>query len=185
LNRRLIPTGWGRWLLLVLAIMPALVFADGDNALERQVKAAYLYKFSTFVEWPDNSFARPDSPLVIGIADGEALAAELERTVSGRTVNGRPLQVKRLKKGDAPTAVHILFIGERAMAQELLTQLRGQPVLTVSDRDDVYGMGSVINFVVANERLRFEVSLKAAASAGLRISARMLSAAYRVQQGGA
>lgn len=165
--------------------MPALVLAQNDNALERQVKAAYLYKFSTFVEWPDNSFARPDSPLVIGVSDGEALTAELERTVSGRMVNGRPLQVKRLKRGDALTAVHILFIGDRSAAQELLAQARGQPVLTVSDRDDVYGMGSVINFVVANERLRFEVSLKAAASAGLRISARMLSAAYRVQQGGA
>lgn len=176
---------WGRWLLLVFAIMPALVLAQNETALERQVKAAYLYKFSTFVEWPASSFARPDSPLVIGVADGDAFAAELERTVNGRTVNGHPLQVKRLKKGDAPAAVHILFIGDRSMAQELLAQVRGQPVLTVSDRDDVYGMGSVINFVVANERLRFEVSLKAAASAGLHISARMLSAAYRVQQGGA
>ena len=71
------------------------------------------------------------------------------------------------------------------MAQWLLDGCRAQPVLTVSDSDQVYGMGCVINFLVADERLRFEVSLPAAAAARLRISARLLAAAYRVQAGAA
>ncbi|UGQ45791.1 YfiR family protein [Massilia endophytica] len=171
--------------MLVLAIVPALAPAQ-SGGLERQVKAAYLYKFSGFIEWPEGSFARPDSPLVIGIAGDDALAEQLERTVAGRSINGRPVQVQRLKKGEPRAPLHILFLGaDRAVAQDMLAQYKGQPVLTVSDREEVFGMGSVINFVVAEERLRFEVSLKAAASAGLRVSARMLAVAYRVQQEGA
>lgn len=166
--------------------MPA---ARADSELERQVKAAFLYRFGGFVEWPAHAFAAADSPLVIGLHGADELATPLERTVTGRTINGRTLQVVKLKKDGAmggERAPHIAFVGARdwTAAQGMLDGCRERPILTVSDSDQVHGMGSVINFLVADERMRFEVSLKAAAAAQLRISARLLSAAYRVQDRG-
>jgi hypothetical protein len=175
-----------RWLGIALAA--ATLPARAGDALERQVKAAFLYRFGGFVEWPDGAFARADSPLVIGVFGAEALAGQLERVVAGRTVNGRAVQVLRLDAAPgAGRAAHIAFIGGAgdAAAQGLLDGCRSQPILTVSDNGQVHGMGSVINFLVVDERLRFEVSLKAAAAARLRISARLLAAAYRVQPGAA
>jgi len=176
----------GFWvaLLLLAALWPLLAHAQSNATLERQVKAAYLYKFAGFVEWPEGSFSRPDAPVVIGVAGADALAEQLEQTVAGHMANGRPLQVRRIKRGDSLAGLHMLFISaqDKALAQELLAASRGQPVLTVTDADDTFGLGSMINFVIADERLRFEVSLKNALAARLKISARMLSAAYRVQQ---
>jgi hypothetical protein len=175
----------GYWLaLLMAALWPLLAHAQSNPTLERQVKAAYLYKFAGFVEWPEGSFARPDSPVVIGVAGADALAEQLEQTVAGHTANGRSLVVKRVRRGDSLAGIHMLFISsqDKALAQELLAASRGQPVLTVTDADETHGLGSMINFVIADERLRFEVSLKHALASRLKISARMLAAAYRVQQ---
>lgn len=173
------------WLLVLLAALwPLLAHAQTNSGLERQVKAAYLYKFAGFVEWPDGSFTRPDSAVVIGVAGADALAEQLEQIVAGHTANGRPLQVRRIRRGDGLAGVHMLFVAaqDKTLAQDLLSASRGQPVLTVTDADETFGLGSMINFVIAEERLRFEVSLKPAQAARLKISARMLSAAYRVQQ---
>ncbi|MBB3119686.1 YfiR family protein [Pseudoduganella violacea] len=174
-----------RCLLLILVVAHGFALGQGSEALERQVKAAYLCKFAGFVEWPEGSFVRPDSPLLIGVAGAEALAAELEQRMAGHAVNGRALQVLRLKKGEAPAGLHILFASaalERNELQDLLAAARGQAILTVSDAEDAQAMGSVIRFLVADERLRFEVALKAAGVSRLRISARMLAAAYKVWQ---
>ena len=169
-------------LLLVALLVCCWPAAMAQGALERQVKAAYLFKFAGFVEWPDGSFARPDSPLVIGVSGADELAGQLEQTVAGRSVNGHPLQVRRLKKGESPDGLHILFVGAQDKnGQELLAASHGQPVLTVADDEQTYAMGSIIHFVVAEDRLRFEVALKPAGSARIKISARMLSAAYKVQ----
>ncbi len=144
----------GLCLALGLGAAPAL--ADPNGELERQVKAAYLYKFAGFVEWPEGAFARPDSALVIGVAGADALADQLALTVAGHSVNGRALQ-------------------------ELLAAARGQSLLIVSDSDEVYARGAMINFVIAQDKLRFEVALKPLSQVNIRISARMLAAAYRVQ----
>lgn len=175
-------------LLLALLCIPAWIHAETSNpsnAVERQIKAAYLYKFAGFVEWPEGSFVRPDSPVVIGVMGADALAEQLEQTVAGHTANGRPLMVRRLHKGEPPGNVHILFLGamDKASLAEVLNANRNQPLLTVSDSEEAYALGSIINFVVADDRLRFEVSLKPAAAARIRISARMLAAAYRVSPG--
>lgn len=171
-------------LLLTMAAVAPCALAQGSS-LERQVKAAYLLKFAGFVEWPDGSFTRADSPLVIGVLGADALADQLELTVAGHSANGHPLQIRKLKKGEAPAGVHMLFVGalDKAALQDVMAAARAMPLLTVSDTEEVYAMGSIINFVVAGDRLRFEVALKPAAAARIRISARMLSAAYKVQQG--
>jgi hypothetical protein len=171
--------------MLAMAIFPLFAAGQSGNLLERQVKAAYLYKFAGFVEWPEGVFTRPDSPVIIGVAGADLIAEQLESAVAGRNANGRPLQVRRLRKGEGVNGLHILFVSaalDKAPAQELMNAARGQPVLTVTDADDGAGLGAMICFVMADERLRFEVALRYAAAARLRISARMLQAALRVQQ---
>jgi hypothetical protein len=153
---------------------------------EQQVKAAFLYKFASYVEWPEGVLARADDPLVIGVAGDDALADQLEAMVAGRLVNGHQVQVRRLHgRNDNPGAVHILYAQGERLAPELLAAARGHPVLTVTDSPEAFAQGSMINFVVADERLRFEVAPRRASAEGLRISARMLAVAWRVQGGSA
>jgi hypothetical protein len=146
--------------------------------LEVQVKAAYLYKFAGFVDWPGTAFPRPDSPLVIGVAGNDELAAQLEQVVAGRSVGGHPLAVRRVRQGDSPAGLHVLYVGGPERWTELLAGARGLPLLTVGDAAEV--PGNMIRFLVLDERLRFEVALGPVAPSGLRISARLLAAAVRV-----
>lgn len=144
-----------------------------------QVKAAYLIKFAGFVDWPASAFARPDSPLLIGVAGNDELAARLEQMVAGRSIGGHPLAVRRLRRGDAPAVLHglhVLYVG--AAAADLPAGARGLPLLTVGDRAD--GPDNMIRFVTVDQHLRFEVALGQVAPSGLRISARLLAAALRV-----
>lgn len=171
----------GAALLALLLFVPGAAVHAQPN-LERQVKAAYLYKFAGFVEWPEGSFAAPDSPLLIGVAGNDALADQVEQMVAGRSVNGHALTVRRLRRGASLAGVHILFIGamEHGALAELLNAARGQSLLTVSDSSDAASLGCMVNFVVAEDKLRFEVALRPVTGSGLRISARMLAAAHKV-----
>ena len=168
-----------------LAGWRGLAHADATtaSALELQIKAAYLYKFAGFTEWPDGSFTQSDSALLIGVAGNDALAGQLDQIVAGRSVNGHPLAVRRLKRGEPPSGLHILFIGalDASGAADLLAQARTLPVLTVTDSAEGLGQGAMIAFLMAQERLRFDVALKAVNQARLRISARMLAVAHVVQ----
>jgi hypothetical protein len=149
------------------------------QANEVQVKAAYLYKFTGFVDWPASAFARPDSPLVIGVAGSDELAGQLEQVVAGRSVGTHPLAVRRLRRGDALAGVHVLYVADRSLSAELLASARGLPLLTVGDGADA--PDNMIRFVVVGQHLRFEVALGQVAPSGLRISARLLAAALRVR----
>jgi hypothetical protein len=149
------------------------------QAKEVQVKAAYLYKFAGFVDWPASAFARPDSPLVIGVAGSDELAGQLEQVVAGRSVGNHPLAVRRLRRGDSLVGLHVLYVADRNLAAELLAGARGLPLLTVGDGADA--SDNMIRFVVVDQHLRFEVALGQVAPSGLKISARLLAAALRVR----
>jgi hypothetical protein len=184
-----------KWMLAGLASM-ALLFALGgarataaespeaSAAVARQVKAAYLYKFGNYVEWPGSAFVRPDSPIVIGVAGDDALAASLARVIVGKRIQGRGLEVRRVDVGQRMTGVHILFVG-RMDADSLagvVHATRGQPVLVVSDAAQAAALDSMVSFVVVDQRLRFKVALEPVASNGLKLSALMLTVAYQVKR---
>ena len=158
-----------------------LCLAQGDTAAEYRIKAAFLYKFSGYVEWPEQSFARPDSPIVIGVAGADTLADELAQIVAGRTVNGRPLAVKKLRRQDPLTGLNVLFIGrgEAARGTELLGAARGLALLTVTEQDEERGRG-MINFVLVDDKVRFDIDLEPAEQAGIKISSRLLTVARKV-----
>ena len=151
------------------------------EAPEASVKAAFLYKFANYVEWPAAAFASSSAPLVIGVAGADEIAADLERITPGRSVGTHAVTVRRVREGEPLRGVHILFIGHDAgAAQALLRAAREQGVLTVTETERGLEMGSAINFVTAGERVGFEVSLDAAEKSGHRISSRMLAVARRV-----
>ncbi|MGH8496931.1 MAG: YfiR family protein [Gammaproteobacteria bacterium] len=147
-----------------------------------EVKAAFLYHFGAFVEWP--SGVEPRDEITIAVLGAPEVAAELQRIVPGREVQGRPVSVRELESIDDLASAQILFIGEGEAEglSALLESVRGKPVLTVTEADGGLDHGSVINFALVDRRVRFEVSLPAAEEAGIQLSSRLLAVALRVEQ---
>lgn len=167
---------------LMVALSCLAVGADAPalNGVERGVKAAFLYKFLGYVEYPQDP-----GPLVVGVMGADDIGAELGRITTGRNVGGRAVIVRILHEGDALTGLNMLFIGEDAArsASVLRAAQQQQGVLTVTESDNGLQQGSVINFRLVEDRVRFEVSLPAAEKCGLKLSSRLLSVAYHVQKG--
>ena len=151
---------------------------------ERRVKAAFLYKFLGYTEFPSTAFGDAGSPVLIGVAGSDDMLAELARTVMGRTLNGRPITVKLVREGDNPGPLHLLFVAgsECARVARLLRAAPGA-MLPVSECDGGLQHGSVINFRMINEHVRFDVSLDAAEKNNVRLSSRLLNVANHVQKG--
>ena len=169
------------WLIAVIAaLLAGAVPALAQQASESAVKAALLYRFAGYVEWPQEG--TPVGPFVIGAMGADEIASELEELVRGRPVNNRPVIVKRIKEGDALTGLHMLFVGGRDPARIRNAARVGRPaaILLVSDMAGGLEAGSVINFVSVDDRIGFEVSIEAAERSALRVSSRMLGVARRV-----
>jgi hypothetical protein len=150
--------------------------------IQQRIKAAFLYKFASYVEWPANAFQGPESPIVIGVVGADAISQELERAVAGRKVGGRSMQVVRVASGEAAgQCCQILFIGsgQQPRAAEWLAHAQGRPVLTVTDAA-VHPKGSVINFVAEADRIRFDIFREAAERNGLQLRSQLLSVARQV-----
>ena len=149
------------------------------EALEYRIKAAFVCKFASYVEWPPQAFARPDSPIVIGVVASDAIVDELARTAAGVSVDGRSLSVRRLQRGEALASSHVVYIAssEESRLHETLAALKGRPVLVVTESSRALSAGSMINFVIVDDKVRFDIAPQAAEASGLRISARLLGVA--------
>lgn len=161
--------------------------APADNSggePESRVKAAFLYRFLGYVEWPPGAAGDSNSPITIGVFDADHIAAELSQITAGRTVKGRSLAVKRIREGDPLTGLQVLFIGQSDAARlgQLLKMAQPRSILTVTETDGALAQGSVINFKMIEGRIRFEVSLEAADKSNLKLSSRMLPLAHHVQK---
>lgn len=168
---------------LLLASAATLAVADiPDVPSESKVKAAFLFKFTSYVDWPTSAFEQTSAPLVISVVNDEDIAGQLTRLVSGRMVNNHSIVVRRLSSDDSSAGSHVLFIGSAASNRlgRILDGARSQPVLTVTELDDALSFASVINFVVIDDQVRFDVSLPAAERNNLKISSRLLTVARQV-----
>jgi hypothetical protein len=159
--------------------------AQRVEAPEASVKAAFLYKFAGYVEWPARGGASAGEPFTIGVVDAPAVADELERLVPGRSIAGRPVAVRRLHRADSMKGVQLLFAGGADPDPDAIRAAQAQGALVVTESRNGLASGSAINFVMAGDHVGFEVSLDGAERSGLRISARMLAVARRVVQKGA
>jgi hypothetical protein len=170
------------WLAFACA---AAVNAQGEEvpSLERRIKAAYLFKFTDYVSWPDGTFARPDAPLVIAVAGDEQAAADLAQTVAGHSVAGHPVTVRRLREGESPTGVNVLFVAgaSHLRLEQAIRAAAGQPLLIVTEAEGALERGSVINFVLVGDHVKFEIALDNAEKRGLKLSSRLLAVAQNVR----
>jgi uncharacterized protein DUF4154 len=150
---------------------------------EYLIKAAYLYNFALFVEWPAEVFATRDAPIVIGIIGADPFDQALERTIQDKRINGRTLVVRRLQPGQDMRQAHILFVrsSEAGRNDELIGRLAGHPVLLVGETPDFARRGGTITFTIEDERVRFEINVEAARRARLNVSATLLNVARVVR----
>jgi hypothetical protein len=170
-------------ILVGMALLFGVVAAQPQEGgpQEQQVKAAYLYKFGGYVEWPAEAFKEPDSPIVIGVAGDPAMANEVGKVVGNRTVNGRNVEIREIRPGEDIGSPHILFVGKNQLSRLGGVASHRQPILIVTDAANGLEQGSVINFVTTGNRVRFEVSLDAAKRNTLKIAAPLLAVAMKVQ----
>jgi hypothetical protein len=156
--------------------------AQSPTAGEYQVKAAFLFNFAKFVEWPPSIFSNASAPLRICVFGRDPFGEELRNITREKIVNGRKLEVDQVVDLRRARTCHILFIAssEKAQLKQILESLRGTDALTVGDTKGFVQQGGMINFVLDNNRVQFEVNRKAAEQGGLRISSKLLSVAKLV-----
>lgn len=170
---------------LMLAAALCVAQARGDaKPSEYQVKAAFIYKFATYVRWPPATSAAPNTPFVIAVMGKDPFGVTLDAVVHGRSVQGRPVLIRRL--GEPKEAPHcdLLFVSSAARAdlQEILEALQGSPVLTVSDMDQFAELGGMINLVTNEENeIRFDINKEAIDAARLRAPSQILRLARIVK----
>lgn len=175
------------YLILPLFFSICFVFninaSDGITAEEYQIKAAFLYNFARFVEFPKQSLAPEDKEIVIGIIGDDPFGRILDDTVAGKKVDNRSFVVKRFKSFDEIKSCHVLFISssEQGNIAEILKKLDALGILAVSDFASLPNDGVMINFVVKSNRVKFEINLNAANKAGIKISSKLLNLAISVK----
>jgi hypothetical protein len=158
--------------------------APGANApLEYEVKAAFLFRFAQFVEWPANTFKDASEPFTYCTIGEDPFRGALERTMNGKTIGQRALRVEHLSAAGRVGECQVLFVGapgDRKHVEETLAGARAMPILTVGEADQFAENGGAIGFCTEDNKIRFEVNLDAAGKAGLKISAKLLALAKTV-----
>ncbi len=173
--------------MYALILAANLGFVSSDSAQqsrpeEYQVKAVYLYNFGRFVEWP--AAAGNDESLTICILGHDPFGAVLDATLSGEAIGNLKLAAKRIPTLRDATSCRILFISssEASRIREILARVEKSPVLTVSDMPGFTANGGMIQFVLKENKVRFEVNLAAAEKAGLSFSSQLLKVATDIRK---
>ena len=163
-------------------VLPFRSIHAQEAPTEYQVKAAYLFNFLKFVEWPGDPIVNTNGHWVIGIVGENPFGDELTQIVSGKVVQGHELLVRRFQSGEDLHACHVLFIGasEKKRLPSMLAALSGSSVLTVADMDHFIESGGMIQFVMEEKRVRFAIDVGASSQARLKVSSKLLSLARTV-----
>jgi hypothetical protein len=171
--------GWCGWLLAALLFAGDAPATAAPAAREYELKAVFLFNFTQFVDWPSDSFAGPQSPLVICVLGDDPYGGFLDDTVRGETVGGHPLAVERYRHVEDVARCHVLFISasEAMQMTDIVQRLRGRSILTVSNAADSDTRGSVVRFATESNRIKLRIDMQAARAAHLEISSKLLRAA--------
>ncbi len=158
-----------------LFIKPA-ANAGSLETKEYALKAAYLFNFAKFVEWPFNSFSNDNAPIILGIL-GKDPFVDILSAIEGKEIKSRKFIVKRFSGLSSVDRCHILFISksETKNLKRILSTLKGFGVLTVGDMPDFARMGGIISFIEIDNKIRFEINLDAAKENDLKISSKLLN----------
>jgi YfiR/HmsC-like len=196
-GNRMMPdvTGHGRWAMKIARMRPRIpfllvltmgLFAAGlmaqTTAKEYRIKAAFLFNFAHYVEWPPDTFKDANSPLTYCTIGDDPFEGVLDQSLSAKTVGTRPLRVQHLRAPENLQGCQILFIGanEKKRITAILETLKQAPVLVVGESSHFVLEGGTVGFLSEENTVRFEVNLDAAQRAHLNISATLLSVAKTV-----
>lgn len=151
---------------------------------EYQVKAAFLYNFAKFVEWPGDVLTDSNDPIKIGVIGDDPFGTDLDETIKGKTVKDRELVIERFHQIQELEFCHILFIGspERKSLLRILERLKKFCILTVGETEEFTRYGGMIRFLIVENRVRFEINVEAIDQAGLKISSKILKLAKIYQE---
>lgn len=156
--------------------------AQGGASSEYQVKAAFLYHFAQFVEWPPEAFKDADSPVTYCTVGDDPFQGALDSSLNGKALGARRFRVWHLKQAEQAEGCHVLFIGgrDKKSIPSTLASVEGKATLTVGETDGFAQDGGMIGFCLEDNKIRFEINLGAAQRAKLKISARLLALARKV-----
>lgn len=175
-----------RWAILaaaLLAVAGALVAPPAARAgpppTEYQVKAAFLYNFARYVEWPAEAFRDGSSPIVVAVLGQDPFGRALDEQLEGKTVGGRRLEAKRVARPEDAVGAHIVFVSlaEEERLERALRAIGSAHILSVSDIDRFAERGGVIGFYWDESKVRFSINVGAADREGLKLSSQLLKLA--------
>jgi len=178
-----------RWLRTGVVLWAALALAAGSGAQqampdEYQVRAAIVVNLAKFVAWPPSRTANPHAPFVVGLLGFDEQSAALEHALSGRVLSGRPVDVRRISRGDRMDDCFLVYVAasEQKHFDDIAPQLARAGVLTVSDDERFVFNGGVVGLPVEGDHIQIQINLASAQSGGLTISSRLLQLATVVGQ---
>ena len=176
------------WLLALLMLFASpgpAAGAEGAEVSESDLKAAYLYNFTRFVDWPAAAFSTETDPLRIAVFDDEEFARNLTVLLKDKKAHGRGFKVKNITSPGDAKGHHLVFApkDKARQAPQMLEALEGQPALTIGESPQFLNQGGVINFIFKDDQLRFEINALAAEKARLTISSRLMRLATNVRKG--
>lgn len=169
----------GLWLavqLLVLLLPSPALRAETTASREYQVKAAFLFNFLQFVEWPAATFPSADSPIRIGILGDDPFGPALDAVVRDENVHGRRLVILRSQRTEDLQTCHLLFIckSEQRRVEGILSRLAARPVFTVSEINGFARQGGIVALYADGRKIRFEINMGAARRSDLKLSSQLL-----------
>jgi YfiR/HmsC-like len=175
-----------RLFMMVLLAMSLMPTARGQQIQEYQVKAAFLYNFAKFVEWPSQAFKTPMDPIVVCVLGHSPIGNVLEEMIRGKSIEGRALAFRQVGDALEASACQILFVSssEGNRFRALAGELKPAGILTVGDTQGFAAEGGVINFKLDGGHVRFEINIDAAEHEQLRISSKLLGLAQIVKTKG-
>jgi len=171
-------------MLVFTTLLPK--FSAAQTLSEYQVKAAFLFNFTKFLDWPANAFRSAQSGIAICLIGEDPFGKTLDELVKGQNVGGRNFTVRRLPQIPRDDSCQVAFLGgmDKSRAEQALAPVKNLPILTVVDNEDGGDPGAIIGFIVEDSKVRFNINLEAAEKVGIKLSSKLLKLAKTVREKG-
>lgn len=168
-----------RRVLILLLLVITTLHGKAEVASPYQLKAAFIYNFLKFIDWPADSLPQENGPFVVGILGRDPFGSTIDNALKGRSVKGRVIEVRRLEDVDSPVQCQVLFVSssERRRFKQIFRQTSGKPVLTIGESEEFAVTGGIINFVTEENRIRFQINVDAIKQSKLKADAQLLNLA--------
>lgn len=171
--------------MLTAVLLLAFTARGGTPAKYReyQVKAIWMLNFTRYVDWPTNAFATKEAPCIVGVLGKDPFGDELEAAFMKKSIKGRPFVLRRVHREAEAAQCHMLFVPatERRTWRDMQAAMTKAPILAIGEADEFLDQGGIINFLIKDASIAFEIDLHAAQRAGIKFDANLLKIASKVK----